>query len=176
MISPTGLFGLRLNAARSPARLDMTVDGERHVALARPTDATDDWQWDIAIDDRTDLSAASLPTTHGPLAEVQPNGPIRIFENGFCYEIGFGNDYGTAADLAATGAILAPMPGRIIAVDVTPGDAVTKGQKLVTLEAMKMEHSLTAPFDGIVTELHATTGAQVQVEALLARIEPHPSP
>jgi len=49
---------------------------------------------------------------------------------------------------------------------------VTKGQKLVTLEAMKMEHSLTAPFDGTVAALNATPGAQVQVEALLARIEP----
>jgi 3-methylcrotonyl-CoA carboxylase alpha subunit len=48
---------------------------------------------------------------------------------------------------------------------------VTKGQKLLTLEAMKMEHSLTAPFDGIVAELNATPGAQVQVEAVLARIE-----
>ncbi|PKP97202.1 MAG: hypothetical protein CVT74_14810, partial [Alphaproteobacteria bacterium HGW-Alphaproteobacteria-13] len=39
------------------------------------------------------------------------------------------------------------------------------------LEAMKMEHSLTAPFDGVVAELNAVPGAQVQVEALLARIE-----
>jgi 3-methylcrotonyl-CoA carboxylase alpha subunit len=63
------------------------------------------------------------------------------------------------------------MPGRIIAVDVAVGDTVAKGQKLVTLEAMKMEHSLTAPFDGVVAELNAETGAQVQVEALLVRIE-----
>jgi 3-methylcrotonyl-CoA carboxylase alpha subunit len=63
------------------------------------------------------------------------------------------------------------MPGRIIAVDVKSGDTVTRGQKLVTLEAMKMEHSLTAPFDGTVAELNAEVGAQVQVEALLVRIE-----
>jgi 3-methylcrotonyl-CoA carboxylase alpha subunit len=62
------------------------------------------------------------------------------------------------------------MPGRIIAVEVAAGDIVTKGQKLVTLEAMKMEHSLTAPFDGVVAELNAQVGAQVQVEALLVRI------
>jgi 3-methylcrotonyl-CoA carboxylase alpha subunit len=72
---------------------------------------------------------------------------------------------------AHDGDILSPMPGRIIAVDVTAGQSVTKGQKLLTLEAMKMEHSLTAPFDGVVAELNAETGAQVQVEALLARIE-----
>jgi 3-methylcrotonyl-CoA carboxylase alpha subunit len=73
---------------------------------------------------------------------------------------------------ASSGTILSPMPGRIIAVDVTQGQTVTKGQKLLTLEAMKMEHSLTAPFDGVVAELNATEGAQVQVEALLVRIEP----
>ncbi|QGP80966.1 acetyl/propionyl/methylcrotonyl-CoA carboxylase subunit alpha [Sphingobium sp. CAP-1] len=69
------------------------------------------------------------------------------------------------------GAILSPMPGRIISVDVALGDTVSKGQKLLTLEAMKMEHSLTAPFDGTVVELNAIAGGQVQVEALLARIE-----
>ena len=62
------------------------------------------------------------------------------------------------------------MPGKIIAVEVRKGDLVTKGQKLLTLEAMKMEHTLTAPFDGVVAELNAEAGAQVQVEAVLARI------
>ncbi len=76
---------------------------------------------------------------------------------------------------ASSGTILSPMPGRIIAVDVAAGDAVNKGQKLVTLEAMKMEHSLTAPFDGIVAELNATPGAQVQVDALLVRVEASPA-
>ena len=74
---------------------------------------------------------------------------------------------GTAAD----GALLAPMPGRVIAVDVAAGDRVAKGQKLLTLEAMKMEHALTAPFDGTVAELNASVGAQVQVDAVLARVE-----
>ena len=64
------------------------------------------------------------------------------------------------------------MPGKIIAVEVMQGQSVTKGQKLLTLEAMKMEHSLVAPFDGTVAELNAVAGAQVQVEALLARIDP----
>ena len=72
---------------------------------------------------------------------------------------------------AHDGDILSPMPGKIIAVEVSQGQAVTKGQKLLTLEAMKMEHTLTAPFDGTVAELSAVAGAQVQVEALLARIE-----
>ena len=63
------------------------------------------------------------------------------------------------------------MPGKIIALEVAAGEAVTKGQKLLTLEAMKMEHSLVAPFDGVVAELNAEAGAQVSEGALLARIE-----
>ncbi|PTR13211.1 MULTISPECIES: acetyl/propionyl/methylcrotonyl-CoA carboxylase subunit alpha [unclassified Novosphingobium] len=71
---------------------------------------------------------------------------------------------------AGDGAILAPMPGRVIAVSVAQGETVTKGQKLLTLEAMKMEHTLVAPFDGVVDALETQAGAQVQVDALLARI------
>ena len=78
---------------------------------------------------------------------------------------------GGAHASAHDGDILSPMPGRIIAVEVAAGQTVNKGQRLLTLEAMKMEHSLIAPFDGVVAELNAVAGAQVQVEALLARIE-----
>ncbi|WOK37188.1 acetyl/propionyl/methylcrotonyl-CoA carboxylase subunit alpha [Sphingomonas sp. C3-2] len=77
---------------------------------------------------------------------------------------------GAGAGGVADGTILSPMPGRIIAVDVAAGASVTKGQKLVTLEAMKMEHSLVAPFDGIVEELNAVSGGQVSEGALLVRI------
>jgi 3-methylcrotonyl-CoA carboxylase alpha subunit len=73
---------------------------------------------------------------------------------------------GTAGD----GAILAPMPGRITAVEVAAGSSVSKGDRLVTLEAMKMEHSLTAPFDGIVAELNAETGGQVSEGTLLVQV------
>ena len=72
---------------------------------------------------------------------------------------------------AGNGALIAPMPGKVTAVDVATGDTVIKGQRILTLEAMKMEHALVAPFDGTVAELTATPGAQVQVDAVLARIE-----
>ncbi len=72
---------------------------------------------------------------------------------------------------AADGDLISPMPGRVIGLDAAPGAAVTKGQKLVTLEAMKMEHSLTAPFDGTVTEVSVTEGAQVSEGELLVRVE-----
>ena len=78
---------------------------------------------------------------------------------------------GKAAGVASDGAITSPMPGRVIAVEVAPGASVTKGQKLVTLEAMKMEHTLTAPFDGTVAELNAEAGGQVTEGTLLVRVE-----
>lgn len=77
---------------------------------------------------------------------------------------------GSGSGEASDGAILSPMPGRIIALSVAAGDKVAKGQKLLTLEAMKMEHSLVAPFDGTVAELDAMEGGQVSEGALLARI------
>ena len=78
---------------------------------------------------------------------------------------------GAGGAAAGDGAILAPMPGKVTSVDVSQGDKVAKGQRLLTLEAMKMEHGLTAPFDGVVSELSVETGAQVQVDALLALVE-----
>ncbi|WP_394653240.1 acetyl/propionyl/methylcrotonyl-CoA carboxylase subunit alpha [uncultured Sphingomonas sp.] len=78
---------------------------------------------------------------------------------------------GVSAGGAADGAILSPMPGRITAVEVAAGQSVVKGQKLVTLEAMKMEHGLVAPFDGTVAELDAEAGAQVAEGRMLVRIE-----
>ena len=63
------------------------------------------------------------------------------------------------------------MPGRVTTVEVLQGEKVVKGQRLLTLEAMKMEHGLTAPFDGVVAELSAEAGAQVGEGTVLARID-----
>ncbi len=101
----------------------------------------------------------------------EPTADVLAFSDGFARRYVLEEPRGSGHSAASDGAILSPMPGRIIAVEVAVGDRVTKGQKLVTLEAMKMEHSLTAPFEGVVADLNAETGAQVQVEALLVRIE-----
>ena len=70
------------------------------------------------------------------------------------------------------GGLIAPMPGKVLEVFVEIGQSVEAGETLMVLEAMKMEHALTAPFDGTVTELAASEGGQVQVEAVLAVVEP----
>jgi acetyl/propionyl-CoA carboxylase alpha subunit len=69
------------------------------------------------------------------------------------------------------GSLLAPMPGNVIRVAAAVGDTVTPGQPLIWLEAMKMEHTITAPSDGVLAELNVTTGQQVEVGAVLARVE-----
>jgi propionyl-CoA carboxylase alpha chain/3-methylcrotonyl-CoA carboxylase alpha subunit len=62
------------------------------------------------------------------------------------------------------------MPGKVVAAPVKAGDAVTKGQPVVVLEAMKMEHALTAPFDGVVESV-AAVGDQVGEAAVLAVVK-----
>jgi 3-methylcrotonyl-CoA carboxylase alpha subunit len=80
-------------------------------------------------------------------------------------------DHASGGHGVGDGAILSPMPGRIVSVDVSEGMKVAKGQKLLVLEAMKMEQALTAPFDGVVSALTAIAGAQVAEGVTLARIE-----
>ncbi len=74
------------------------------------------------------------------------------------------------------GAILAPMPGRIVHVSVSDGDPVKKGDTLLTLEAMKMEHRLTAPFCGTVTGLAVGMGDQVSEADVLLKVEARDGP
>ena len=69
------------------------------------------------------------------------------------------------------GSLLAPMPGSVIRLGAALGDIVTAGQPLVWLEAMKMEHTITAPSDGILAQLDVSVGQQVEVGAVLARVE-----
>ncbi|MDY0959956.1 acetyl/propionyl/methylcrotonyl-CoA carboxylase subunit alpha [Sphingomonas sp. CFBP8993] len=101
---------------------------------------------------------------------ASPTDEVLISEGGQSWSFTRWRADGLAAGGAGDGAILSPMPGRIIAVAVAEGQAVGAGQPLVTLEAMKMEHVLTAPFDGIVTDLTAETGGQVAEGVALVRI------
>ncbi|MBQ0988398.1 acety-l/propionyl-CoA carboxylase subunit alpha [Streptomyces sp. F63] len=76
---------------------------------------------------------------------------------------------------AEPGSLLAPMPGTVVRVaDIAVGDRVEQGQSLLWLEAMKMEHRITAPAPGTLTVLHATPGRQVEVGALLAVVTEGP--
>ena len=74
-------------------------------------------------------------------------------------------------DAVAHGSLLAPMPGTVVRVGATVGAKVSAGQPLVWLEAMKMEHTVAAPSDGVLTELNVEPGRQVDVGEVLARVE-----
>jgi acetyl/propionyl-CoA carboxylase alpha subunit len=77
-----------------------------------------------------------------------------------------------SAGPASNGTITSPLPGRIVAVHVRPGDRVAKGQSLVTVEAMKIEHALRAPCGGMVSAVSAVEGHHVSEGVVLARINP----
>src|SRR3954470_836648 len=97
---------------------------------------------------------------------------VLVFSAGQAFAFSLpGTAGGGASGAAGDGTLLSPMPGRVIAVGVRQGDKVAKGAKLVTLEAMKMEHSLVAPFDGVVAALEAEEGAQVSEGTMLVRVE-----
>jgi biotin carboxyl carrier protein len=68
--------------------------------------------------------------------------------------------------------VRAPMTARVVAVTARPGAGVAEGALLATLEAMKMEFRLTAPFEGTVEEVHCRDGDRVDVGQLLVRLKP----
>ena len=143
----SGLAGFRLNAAP-----------RRTVALGRDGDFR-------TIDLEGDQPMAAV-------SGFRDEERVVAFYEGLAYEFDLtsrGSVHGQHA--AADGVIEAPMPGRVTAVEVKMGQQVAKGDRLVTLEAMKMEHALTAPFDGVVAELNAKPGEQVVEGMVLVRID-----
>ncbi|PSC74742.1 Methylcrotonoyl-carboxylase subunit mitochondrial [Micractinium conductrix] len=74
----------------------------------------------------------------------------------------------TGAAAQAAGSVVTPMPGRVVKVFVSAGQSVAEGDPLVVVEAMKMEHTVRAPFAGTVAELHSFAGGQVEEGHVLA--------
>ena len=144
---------------RYRARRDgsFTVDGDRHALVHRWSPEDLDVEVDglrrtirvTAAGDRIHLTAVGTTTTFG----LVPRFPVPELE-------------------APTGGLLAPMPGRVLDVRTTVGDMVAAGQTLLVLEAMKMEHHMTAPFNGTVTEVHVATDDQVENGTVLMVVAP----
>jgi 3-methylcrotonyl-CoA carboxylase alpha subunit len=109
------------------------------------------------------------PRAAGVTREVA--GESVLFHNGDAWAFGEPAPKPAGEAGSDSGSLLAPMPGAVILVDVARGQSVKRGQRLLVLEAMKMEYVLAAPFDGVVAELTAKTGARVNEGTLLARIE-----
>ena len=142
--------------------------------------STDPWsrlqgfRSNAATDRRVEVEVADTPylVTLAPLPSFLPEADNILFLDGEAWPFGRRRaDHAAGGAAAGDGAILAPMPGRVIAVAIEQGATVSKGQRLIVLEAMKMEQAMLAPFDGIVAELKVVEGAQVSEGTLLVRIE-----
>lgn len=70
-------------------------------------------------------------------------------------------------------AVVSPLPGKIIKVLCEEGEHVKKDQPLIVMDAMKMEHTLAAPVEGMVSRLNAKEAEQVDAGAILIEVEPH---
>jgi acetyl-CoA carboxylase biotin carboxylase subunit len=100
------------------------------------------------------------------------NGDIAVMADGETFTVRPYDPF-VAADSAggASDRIVTPMPGKIVQLLVKPGEAVTKGQPLAVLEAMKMEHTLSAPADAKVASVEVSQGDQVNDGAIVVRFE-----
>jgi len=127
------------------------------------------------------LAVPAVEADGGSAVAVGPDGVVHVDVGGRSVAFGMAAppDVDRAARRAAAHAhdggpidVLAPMPGSVIAVHVTPGSTVDAGEPLVTLEAMKMEHAVAAPIAGRVTSIAVMPGDQVARQVLLAVVEP----
>lgn len=115
------------------------------------------------------LSDESLPFTPPPMATAQWPGHVTVFAGAISHTFTVADSFTTAeAITSGADALRAPMPGLVKLVRAAAGDNIVKGQALLVLEAMKMEHTITAPHDGMLEEI-AKEGEQVTDGTVLAR-------
>jgi len=152
---------LRIGIAGPPSAARVRVGDAEPVAVSA-TRFPDGLQLTDAGGARTALTAVDGATTwlhlDGATFAVTELPPVRLHDGPGAHD----------------GDVRSPMPGAVIAVRVAPGDEVEEGQVLLVVEAMKMEHALTAPFAGTV-DLSVRTGDQVVVDQLLATVAAAPT-
>ncbi|GLS01727.1 3-methylcrotonyl-CoA carboxylase subunit alpha [Brevundimonas denitrificans] len=165
----------RLRQFASTARADLTASPWDHLdgAVGFRANAPDRRTQSVRVDGAPHVAELLEDDDH-PMTRLIGLSATRVvaFENGSAFDVSaFGRaGGGSGSGPASDGALRAPMPGKIVATPAKPGDAVTKGQPVVVLEAMKMEHALVAPFDGVVGEISVSIGDQVSADAVLATV------
>jgi biotin carboxyl carrier protein len=104
--------------------------------------------------------------------ETTATGKLRqVFLDGTIYDMESVRRSSTRAASEDTGGLDAPMPGKVLQVRVDVGDEVTSGQVLMVVEAMKMEHAIKAPRDGVVARVGFSEGAQVALGDRLVELK-----
>jgi 3-methylcrotonyl-CoA carboxylase alpha subunit len=152
----------RLAEYREPATAWGAADGFRLNAEAR---------CQVEVQTGTERRFVALDNTNSAaLRAVKVGAETLVFDQGQVFAFSEPQSLSVGQGDAADGTIRAPMPGRILAVQIADGAAVVKGQALVTMEAMKMEHTLTAPFDGLAAGFSLQVGDQVAEGSVLLRI------
>jgi 3-methylcrotonyl-CoA carboxylase alpha subunit len=102
---------------------------------------------------------------------VRDGDVVHLSWDGRTYRLEEETDRTRAAHRHAAGGLEAPMPGKVIAVRVAPGDTVGKGDELLVVEAMKMENAVRAPRDGRVKSVTARVGEMVSPGVVLVELE-----
>jgi 3-methylcrotonyl-CoA carboxylase alpha subunit len=101
---------------------------------------------------------------------------VHLFWDGVAYALAEEREGARPARRHDSGALEAPMPGRVAAVRVAAGERVRKGDELVVVEAMKMENALRAPRDGLVAAVHVKAGDMVTPGRALVELEAEVGP
>ena len=139
--------------------------------------------WELELDGQRSVASASLACDgelHGKIgdrrvaAAVIAQGDRRhVFFDGRTYVFGYADALGVAGDAHEEegSGLVSPMPGKVIALLAAPGAAVAKGAPLLVLEAMKMEHTISAPHAGTVKRFRFAAGDQVAEGVELVEFE-----
>ena len=168
--------GWRLNRPKSDVHLFDSPDGIVRVDIGEKTDKgilvsiNSGKEIFFTLDGEDEnLSNTESLNNYKSWAFKKLNDHISITRNTEFFQVPLISHDATAA--ASSDAISAPMPGKIIALNVKAGDAVSEGDALIVMEAMKMEQTLTAPRDGIIAEIGAGVGELVTDGAILVSLE-----
>ena len=102
---------------------------------------------------------------------VRDGDDVHLFWKGAVYRLAVEREGGRAAQRHAGGGLEAPMPGKVIKVNVEPGGVVSKGDEILVIEAMKMENAIRAPRDGTVRSVAAKVGDMVNPGVVLVELE-----